>query len=207
MRNFIFLIIIFLLTSCGKRLKSRIYIADEHKYELRKDKFYGDFEMKEVNYNNGQLMDRGNYAYDKEGNLSNLKTGDWTSYYENGQLKSKGKYNIGSFIQCCFSGACKQFYNYKVGSWEYFYSNGQLKAAGEYETKQLHVNTSCEGGDNMSFGITTSQWKYFNEKGETIEPNAEFIIEFEKVKSGGNTMASYLFPDSKKENIEMEFDK
>lgn len=206
LRNWIFFSILFLLISCGKRLNPRIYIADEHKYEIRKGEFKGNSEMKELSFPNGQLKEQGNYAYDNKRSLSDLKIDEWSSYYENGQLKSKGKYNIGTYIQCCFSGACKQFYNYKIDFWEYFHSNGQVKAAGEYQTRQMHVVTSCEGGDDIPFGVTTSKWNYFNELGDIIEPADELIIELETVNTGGNTLASYFFPDSGKENIKMKYD-
>jgi hypothetical protein len=207
MRNFITLSILILLASCSKRLTSRIYIADENKYEITKGNFTGNSELKEETFSNGQIKERGNYAYDDENVLSTLKVGEWSSFYENGQLKSTGKYNIGTYIQCCFSGACKQFYNYKNGTWKYYHPNGQLRATGEYEIKQLHVDTSCEGGDEMPFGLTSTQWQYFNEQGESILPTEEMILELETVKTGGNTMAYYFFPNPNKESIEMEFEK
>lgn len=205
LKNFLFFSILILLTSCGRQLIPRIYIADEHKYEIRKGSFKGSSEMKKLSFSDGQLKEQGNYAYDSKRSLSDLKVGEWSSYYENGQLKSKGKYNIGTYIQCCFSGACKQFYNYKVGFWEYFHSNGQLKANGEYQTRQMHVATSCEGGDDMPFGLTTSKWEYFNELGEVIEPSNELIIELETVVPGGNVLVFYFLPGSEKENIKMKY--
>lgn len=195
------------MASCNKRLFSRIYIADEHKYEITKGNFSGKSELKEVTFQNAQIKERGKYAYDDENVLSTLKVGEWSSYYENGQLCSIGKYNIGTYIQCCFGGACKQFYNYKIETWKYYHQNGQLKATGEYAIKQLHVDTSCEGGDAMPFGLTTPNWKNFSEQGELVKPTEELIPELETVKSGGNTMAYYFYPSENKESIEMKFDK
>jgi len=207
MRSFIILSILILLVSCNRRLTSSIDIADENKYEIIKSNFTGNSELKEENFSNGQTRERGKYAYDEENVLSTLKVGEWSYFYENGQLRSTGKYNIGTYIQCCFSGACKQFYNYKIGIWKYYYPNGQLMATGEYEIKQLHVDTSCKGGDDIPFGLTSPQWKYFNEQGESIQPTVELILKLETIKTGGNTMAYYFYPNPNKESIEMEFQK
>ncbi len=205
LRNLMFFSALTLAVGCTKLFTRQIYIAFEDQYEIRKGNFAGNSEMKEVKFANGKLREQGHVAYDKEGNLSNLKIGEWTSYYENGQLKSKGQYSIGSFIECCFSGPCKQFYNYKTDNWEYFYPSGQLKATGEYQSKQMHVRTNCEGGDNMPFGITTSLWRYFNEAGELIELSEQLRIELETVETGDRTLASHFFPDSKKENIKRKY--
>jgi hypothetical protein len=207
MRNFITLSILILFASCSKRLTYRVHIADENKYEIAKGDFIGKSGSKEEIFSNGQIKERGNYAYDDENALSALKVDEWSSFYENGQQKSIGKYKIGTYIQCCFSGPCKQYYNYKIGTWKYYHPNGQLKAMGDYEIKKLHVNTSCEGGDDMPFGLTSAQWQYFNEQGQSIQPTQELVLELETVKSGGNTLAYYFHPNPRKDSIEMEFEK
>lgn len=106
--------------SCNRRLNSRIYIADENKLEITKGNFTGDSELKEESFSSGQTRERGKYAYDHDNVLSTLKVGEWSYFHENGQLKSTGNYNIGTYIQCCFSGACKRFYNFKSGTWKYY---------------------------------------------------------------------------------------
>ncbi len=52
---------------------------------------------------------------DEEG----IKDGEWEEHYDNGQLRSKGKYLKGK----------------KNGFWSYFHKNGQLEQQGEYNEK------------------------------------------------------------------------
>lgn len=90
---------------------------------------------------------------------------------------------------------------------EILHQNGQLRATGEYEIKQLHVDTSCEGGGDMPFGLTSPRWKYFNEQGDSIQPTEELTLELETVKTGGNSIAYYFYPNQNIESIEMEFEE
>ena len=94
----------------------------------------------------------------EEIDLKNLKNGQYTSYYENGQLKYEWNYNkdrkkeglIKVFFengQIQFEGNCK---NGKLeGLTKYYFNNGQLKSQGYYS-------------DNKK----VNNWKVYNEKGQ-----------------------------------------
>jgi len=207
MRGLITLSIFILLVSCHKKLTSRVYIANADKYEITKGKFTGDSELREEVFPNGQVRTRGRYAYDDKSVLSTLKVGKWSSFYEDGQLRSSGNYNIGSYIQCCFTGPCKQFYHYKIGTWKYYHPNGQPKAIGEYNIKQLHVDTSCKGGDEMPFSLTSSQWEYFNQQGISIQPTKELILDLETVRNVENSFVYLYYPNQSRKSIKLEREK
>ena len=93
-------------------------------------------------YNHDDLLTgEGQYSLYPNGKPTTLKKGHWTYYHDNGQLKSKGTYKIGSYTECCTVGPCEQLYNYKFGDWEYYYPNGQLRTKGSYEETNLHIDT------------------------------------------------------------------
>jgi len=70
---------------------------------------------------------------------------NWTNYYENGNIKSKGCSNID--LWC---------------SWEFFYENGKLKSTGELHEPESY---DYEGHTGIKAGI----WKYYNKEGEKIK--------------------------------------
>lgn len=206
MRITIILNIVFSLMGCNQKTYTSIYVADENRYSIANGKSTGNGLVKKEVFKNGKIHQKGKYAIDIEGKLSGLKVGIWVRYYENGQLKEQGSYEIGAYIQCCFSGSCKQFYNFKIGKWKYLYPNGKTKAIGEYEIVNLHVDTNCEGGDDLLFGILTDEWTFFNENGIQINLNDSLRLELETVHTGGTTLASYFVPDKERKNIKMHFD-
>ncbi len=70
--------------------------------------------------------------------------GNWTFYYKNGEIETKGKFKMGK----------------RVGEWKYYYENGNLKQVAEYMDGQrsgtwysLNIN-----------GDTLSKKKYLNGK-------------------------------------------
>lgn len=98
------------------------------------------------------LLGEGAFAVSNYG-LSNLRVGYWREYSENGILKMEGSYKLGSFINCCLDGYCHHYYYYRSGLWKIYDENGDLKYEFTYEPTELHIETSCEGGDNLLFGI------------------------------------------------------
>lgn len=205
MRSFLFLWVLFLFVTWSKAQTPRVYIANENKFKISNGQFIGQSELKKDTFSNGLLKEVGRYAYDQENELSTLKIDEWSTFYDDGQLKSKGKYEIGSYIQCCMSGPCKEFYNFKIGIWKYYHPNGQIFAEGEYEVKPLKIDTSCQGGDNMPFGIINSNWQFFDSKGNQIHPAMESLLELESVFFFEDSIIVIMHPDKEKEKIEVEY--
>ncbi len=100
----------------------------------------------------------------------------------------------------------QQFYNYKIGIWTYYFNNGRIRAVGEYVTTNLHIDTSCEGGDNLIFGVMTKNWKFYDKNDKPIQFTDSLRTQFEMIRTNGNTLADYFYPDSEKINIKMKFE-
>lgn len=121
-------------------------------------------------YHDGKIIAIGPVALEKDGRLSEMKAGEWTEFYPNGQVRSKGAYEMDSYLECCYIGPCRQYVNYKKGSWTYYYDNGQVKASGRYQVGSKRPYTNCGTGPNVKTSHTDESWMYYNEKGDRIEP-------------------------------------
>jgi len=154
MNKAISLILIILTFGCGtKNLhQNRIYI--------QYDKLYGKLEngipekdtLIELKNTKGSVVGIGKMAVPNK-NASDLKFNLWKEYDSNGILSVEGNYNISSFIDCGVGGAFRAFYYYRTGKWKYFKKNGELDFVLDFIPKQHIVDTRCEGGDKMIFGI------------------------------------------------------
>ncbi len=94
----------------------------------------------------------GNVAVSKHG-VSNLRVGYWKEYSENGTLKMEGNYKLSSYINCGIVGHVSIFYYYRDGLWKIYDDQGKLKYELTFSPSEFHINTSCEGGDRLLFGI------------------------------------------------------
>lgn len=100
----------------------------------------------------GIIIGMGRLAKNKNG-VSELKVGHWKEYHPNGNLKTEGVYHLGSYIDCCAGGACRQFYYYRSGLWKYYNENGELTYELNFKPSEFHIDTTCEGGDIILFGV------------------------------------------------------
>ena len=142
----------------------------------------------------------GEFAKFNDGNTSPYRIGIWKEYYENGQLKEEGRYLIGRYVQCCFSGNCLRYYNYKVGKWKYYYPNGKLELDGNYSIKKMWIDTNC-GGDNVKYGILNSDTKFYDKTGSRIKKNIEDLkVNYEK-ESTFTHPGMYLIPLKENDTI------
>lgn len=71
-------------------------------------------------------------------------------------------------------------YKYKNGKWKFWNLNGQLVAEGRYKLKKIKV----EGNGGCSYEITRGlivqdEWNFWDEWGNKISPNKEFISRIE----------------------------
>jgi len=128
-------------------------------------------------YKNGQIKSVG--EEDVRFKDFQFRIGHWKEFYENGQLRESGNYELGTYKQCCTLGICDAFYSYKIGEWTYYHPNGQLKAKGTYEIGTKHKKTSCQGGDEINFGYVTDSWVFYDEDGMEIIPKENEIAEIE----------------------------
>lgn len=165
-------ILLFVLASCSPR--TYVYVENEQRFGNISDGLPDLDSTATAYYESGSIKSSGKYAVTANKQLSSIKTGLWKQYYENGQLKSEGNYKISSYLNCCVSGACREYYSYKDGLWKYYSEKGILEYEVEFTPSKLHVNTSCEGGDYVTFGIIrTIPLKY---KG-TLTPDKVFELQ------------------------------
>lgn len=123
----------------------------------------------------------GKIAINKNGEKSTLKVDEWTTYHENGNLKSKGNYKLGRYIECGSAGPFISYYCYKKGMWSFWFENGQKKAEGIIKITPQHIGTSCEGGACKMVGkIDKEKWSFWDNTGTTITSNDSLIIVLEE---------------------------
>lgn len=128
---------------------------------------------------NGIVISEGKYAvYNKK--ISNIKVGYWKEYNNEGKLTREGNYKIGSYLQCCAGGPCKQYYFYRDGIWK-FYEN-EIEYQLNFEPEELYIDTSCKSNEKLifginknysynQFGITSPDLIYQNQKIEIVSKN------------------------------------
>ena len=121
-------------------------------------------------------------------------------FYENGKIKEEGKYLIGRYAKCCFSGPCLRYYNYKVGKWRYYYKDGTLELDGNYKIKKMWIHTNC-GGDYIKYGILDSESKFYDQSENQINENIESLkLNYEK-ESTYSLRGMYLIPSKESDSI------
>ena len=72
---------------------------------------------------------------------------------ENGKLESEGSYKLSSYLQCCAGGPCWQYYFYRTGTWKYYDESENLLYELDFKPEKVHLDTSCEGGYELIFGL------------------------------------------------------
>ncbi|WP_422104964.1 hypothetical protein [Winogradskyella sp.] len=93
--------------------------------------------------------------------------------YESFISEGKAKNDVLTF---CSTVAQEIEYNYRIGVWTFKSSHGYKIAQGEYNISDEVV----EGHDGCPYkyrknSINLENWKFWNEKGELIEPNQKLI--------------------------------
>jgi hypothetical protein len=190
MNKTIILILIILTFGCGtKNLhQSQIFIES--------DKLYGELEegipekdtLVELKNKKGTIIGIGKMAV-ADNNVSDLKFNLWKEYDSNGILTAEGNYKISSFIDCGMGGGFRAFYYYRIGKWKYFKKNGELDFILDFVPKEHHVNTRCEGGDKMIFGIVdTIPLKYWD------RVTANKIYELQKISYSDSYSITTMIP-------------
>ncbi len=193
----------FVLSNCATKyvpkMPKGIWVENNNQFTLSKrNKFMGKDSLVIEYFSNHNLKSIGKYALDNNGRLSELKSGNWTEYYENGTTKSKGEFKIGTYLDCGIGGLERAYYNYKYGLWSYYSSNGSEKARGKYIIGRYFIDTRCEGGDTINFGLTNKYWKFYNAS-ITVKPE-----EFEKVINNSKELKTVLYYSREKKKMVIE---
>ena len=183
-------IFILIVICCSCKSTGHIYFPPiEARLSVKDCGYFGNTELTFEKFEKSKEFSFiGYYAIDNYGKKTDLRIKECSEYYPNGKLKSRGKYEIGSYIQCCASGPCEQYNNYKVGKWEYYFSNGQLMANCQYQTENFYIQTSCGEGDSIKFN-TIKILEVFDEGGIKTDPTSSQIIYLNSVASGGSLVS------------------
>ena len=176
--SFYFLIVLIFLGCKTKKIVSDETL-DEYAKEL--DKLHSEYEKNSFQvefYDNGFAKRIGKINPDFLSNAARI--GIWSEFYENGKLKETGEYKADSYVNCCIAGPCDIIYSYKIGEWKYYHENGQLKAKGIYRIDKKHIETTCEGGDEINIGFLNENWKFYDKNGTEIKLTEKEVKEIEE---------------------------
>ena len=175
----IFLLILIAIFSCEQS-----YVVKENQSVSRFDlenevgfvrlKFSENSFAGQTKLSENSEIETGTYAKYNDGETSKFKIGLWKEHYENGKIKQEGRYLIGRYVECCFSGPCMRYYNYKVDKWKYFYENGDLELEGKYSIKKMWIDTNC-GGDYLKYGVLNSNTNFYDQSGKRIKENIDSL--------------------------------
>ncbi len=150
------------------------------KFNLDNNGYHGYFKTDTVFYSNKKIKAIGSYAIDRNGKASNYKVGKWIEYYENGQVKSIGDYQMNFVWTCSSVKPALQYYYYKIGKWTYYYDNGQLMAQGIYNIERAKVTTGV-ADQYSNKPIVTNQWILYNNNGQPAENRKRIINQLDSL--------------------------
>ncbi len=148
------------------------------RFALDSNGFVGKKHLDTLYYSKNEISAIGYYAIDRNDKKSSYKVGTWIEYYPNGQIKSKGAYDIYSLLSCSSALPRRTDFNYKVGEWVYYYENGQIKATGVYETTKYIAHTGISNQYAVKSNITSS-WSFFNIDGSICKNTEKLMVEIE----------------------------
>jgi hypothetical protein len=190
MNKSITFILIILTFGCGTKnlQQNRIYFQDEKLYGELENGIPENDTLIELKNKKGTVIGIGKMAV-ADNNVSDLKFNSWKEFDSDGILSAEGNYKISSFIDCGMGGAFRAFYYYRIGKWKYYKKNGDLDFALDFVPKEHFVDTRCEGGDKMIFGIVeTIPLEYWD------RVNANKIYELQKISFSNSYAITTMIP-------------
>lgn len=131
-------------------------------------------------YSKGKIISEG--IIDDEG----VKDGPWKEYYEDGQLRSEGLYNLGK----------------RVGRWKFYHQNGSIEQEGNYNTqgnpegawKWYYDNALVQREESFRNGQSDGLYTEFDEKGAVVV-QGEYIDGLEE------GLWKYQYGDTREEGL------
>ncbi len=173
---------IFMVSCSSKYKKHTVFVDNQNLYGMLANGIPREGTYIEFDTLYGKHFGSGKYAVAQNGEISNLKFGFWKEFDEEGNLNSEGNYKISSYIDCSVGGAIYVYYFYRSGRWRYFKSNGQLAYELEFKPKPHHIETNCEGGDDLIFGIADQIDLKYN---EALDVNQIFELQKTTIEYSG----------------------
>src|SRR5882724_229062 len=102
-----FIISLLTILSCSPRTTSTVYISYDKQFGDITDGLPDNSDLTTIKNEQGQITAQGQISV-FEGKPTEIRVGLWKEFYENGIVKVEGQYKIGSYIQCCTGGPCRQ---------------------------------------------------------------------------------------------------
>ena len=150
-----FLIVLVAVLGCSPATTPQLAVQDNNKFGDITDGLPDQTQIISIKDELGQLTAQGQVAVFEQ-KPTDIRVGLWKEFFRDGKVRNEGHYKIGSYLQCCPGGTCRQFYYYLTGAWQYFDPNGLLTFAVNFEPEILSISTLCEGGDKLVFGLIKS---------------------------------------------------
>jgi hypothetical protein len=97
-----------------------------------------------------------------------VRVGEWTYVHPNGKQAAQLTYALSCYVQCCTPGPCPQVHDRPVGPFRFWYPSGAKLAEGTFVDARVHVDTSCEGGDDTVVGRVSDTSKFWRENGDPV---------------------------------------
>ena len=151
------------------------------RYNLDSNGYHKQLSADTVFYDNKKIKAVGSFAIDRNNKKGNYKVGKWTEYYENGQIKSTGEYQMAFVFACRSAVPDLAYYTYKIGDWTYYYNNGQVMATGRYDLTTQKVFTGI-ANQYAKKSVVTDAWLLYDTNGQTITDRQKIISELEKIE-------------------------
>lgn len=193
----IFAVLFFFCSSIVLAQETKIWYDKDFKLD-NNSTFVGKDSLVTLNYPDSSEKAVGKLAFANNGALSPFKVGEWIYYYPNGSIKSRGNYQMSSFIDCGTGGPERVFYYYKTGKWSFFDTDENVLAVGIFKNDEFPISTRC-GTETILFGITDSSWNYSN-------LNKLDNREIEEVEIDYEDFSAKMFYDRKEDWIKVEYD-
>ena len=135
---------------------------------------------------NGQVIREGYYASEQE----EIKTGEWTYYYKNGQVKQTGAFEDDE----------------KTGEWTLYRKNGAVNAKGPYKKGQrngdwlFYHHNGRKSGKITFFNNTIIKQQYWQEDGTPLS-DSRLANESARFPGGERALFSWLEEAVKEKNV------
>jgi antitoxin component YwqK of YwqJK toxin-antitoxin module len=151
------------------------------RFNLDSSGYHGLFTVDTLFYDNKKIKSIGSFAIDRNTKKSDFKIGKWTEYYENGQLKSIGEYQMSYVLACRSAMPGLSYYSYKINNWTYYYVSGQVMANGKYELEKQKVFTGI-ANQFAKKSVVTNDWLFYNSNGQITSDNQKIIADLDKME-------------------------
>lgn len=151
------------------------------RYSLDSNGYHKQLTTDTIFYDNKKPKAIGTFAVDRNNKKEGYKVGKWTEYYENGQVKSIGEYQMAFVFACHSARPGLAYYTYKIGDWTYYYDNGQVMAKGKYDLTTQKVFTGI-ADQYAKKSVVTDVWLLYDNNGQAIPDRQKIVSELEKME-------------------------